>query len=77
MNRTVLSDIEELSGWRRNRLPIYIFLVMCANLLVAPAVYGATGELTRKAAYALGLLGLVTLGLAVYLFTVIFQLERF
>lgn len=77
MNSRLRDTTEELGGWRRNRLPLQIFLVMCANLLVAPAVYGATGELTRKAAYALGLLGLVTLGLAIYLFTVIFQPERF
>jgi len=46
--------------------------------VIAPAVYAATGdEITRKAAYALGILGLVILGLAIYLFAVILQPERF
>ena len=64
--------------WQTNPLPIKLFLVMSFNLVIAPAVYAATGEeLTRKAAYALGLLGCVTLGLSLYLFVVIFQPERF
>jgi K+-transporting ATPase KdpF subunit len=64
--------------WKRNPLPIQLFLLLCLNLLIAPAVDAATGEeITRKAAYALGILGIVTLGLAMYLFVVIFQPERF
>ncbi len=64
--------------WKRNPLPIQIFFLLCLNLVIAPAVYAATGdEITRKAAYALGILGLVTIGLAVYLFAVILQPERF
>jgi K+-transporting ATPase KdpF subunit len=48
------------------------------NLVIAPAVFAATGdEITRKAAYALGILGIVTLGVAIYLFAVILQPERF
>ncbi|WP_449418756.1 K(+)-transporting ATPase subunit F [Phormidium nigroviride] len=63
---------------RRHPVPLQLFLLMCLNLVIAPAVYAATGEeITRKAAWALGLLGLVTLGLSVYLFVVIFQPERF
>lgn len=74
------SEIWEILGeqWKRNPLPIQIFLLLCLNLLLAPAVDAATGaEITRKAAYALGLLGLVIVGLSVYLFVVIFQPERF
>lgn len=64
--------------WRRNPLPIQLFFLLCLNLLIAPSVDAATGaEITRKAAYALGLLGIVTVGLGVYLFVVIFQPERF
>ena len=64
--------------WKRNPLPIQLFLLLCLNLVIAPAVNAATGEeITRKAAYALGILGLVTLGLVIYLFAVIFQPERF
>lgn len=48
------------------------------NLFLAPIVYAANGaELTRKTAYAIGLLILLTLALSVYLFFVIVQPERF
>ncbi|MDB9512369.1 K(+)-transporting ATPase subunit F [Kamptonema animale CS-326] len=63
---------------RRHPVTLQLFLLMCLNLVIAPAVYAATGEeITRKAAWAIGILGLVTLGLSVYLFVVIFQPERF
>lgn len=63
--------------WRRQKLPLAIFLVLCLNLIIAPTVYAAAGSLERRSAWALGLLGLVTLGLTVYLFIVVFQPERF
>lgn len=64
--------------WKRNPLQIQLFLLLCLNLLIAPAVDAATGaEITRKAAYALGMLGMVIAGLSIYLFVVIFQPERF
>lgn len=64
--------------WQKRPLPLQLFLVLCLNLAIAPAVQAAAGgELTRGNAYALGLLGLVTVGLAVYLFVVILQPERF
>lgn len=64
--------------WRRQRLSVGIFVLLCVNLVIAPAVYAASdGALERKYAYALGLLGLVTLGLVAYLFVVVFQPERF
>ena len=70
----LLSGIE----WRRRKLPLYAFLLLCLNLVVAPAVYAAAdGSLERRHAYALGLLGLLTFGLVVYLFAVVFQPERF
>lgn len=75
-----LSEVIEIvqEQWKRNPLPIQLFLLLCLNLLIAPAVDAATGaEITRKAAYALGVLGIVTLGLSIYLFVVIFQPERF
>ncbi|CBN58821.1 MULTISPECIES: K(+)-transporting ATPase subunit F [Kamptonema] len=63
---------------RRQPVALQLFLLMCLNLVIAPAVYAATGEeITRKAAWAIGILGLVSLGLSVYLFVVIFQPERF
>jgi K+-transporting ATPase KdpF subunit len=74
------SEMREIVSeqWKKNPLPIQLFLLLCLNLLIAPAVDAATGvEITRKAAYALGILGMVIAGLATYLFVVIFQPERF
>ena len=66
------------SRWRKQQLPLAIFLVLCLNLVIAPVVYAAAdGTLERRSAWALGILGLVTLGLTVYLFVVVFQPERF
>lgn len=64
--------------WRRQKLPLYLFLGMCFNLVVAPVVYAATDEtFGRTQAWSLGLLGLVTVGLSVYLFFVMFVPEKF
>ncbi len=66
------------SQWRRQKLPLVIFVLLCLNLVIAPAVYAAAdGGLERRYAYTIGVLYLVTLGLAVYLFVVVFQPERF
>ncbi|MBE9213205.1 K(+)-transporting ATPase subunit F [Plectonema cf. radiosum LEGE 06105] len=65
------------SEWRRQKFPLWIFLGLCLNIIVAPAVYAATPNIERTTAYALGVLGLVTVGLGVYLFAVILQPERF
>lgn len=64
--------------WQRHPIPVQLFLAMCFNLIIAPAVYAAADEdLTKKAAWGLSLLGLVIIALAIYLFVVIFQPERF
>jgi K+-transporting ATPase KdpF subunit len=64
--------------WRRQKLPLYLFLLLSLNLAIAPAVQATTGEaFSRSQAYALGGLGLVTVALSVYLFTVMFQPEKF
>ena len=64
--------------WQRHPIPVQLFLVMCFNLIIAPAVYAAANEgLTKKAAWGLSLLGLAVIGLAVYLIVVIVQPERF
>lgn len=64
--------------WHRRNVSIQLFLLMCLNLVITPAVYAATdGAIERKTIYALGLLGIVTLSLSIYLFVVIFQPERF
>jgi K+-transporting ATPase KdpF subunit len=64
--------------WHRHPIPVQLFLIMCFNLIIAPAVYAAADEsLTKKAAWGLSLLGLAIVGLAVYLIVVIFQPEKF
>jgi hypothetical protein len=66
------------SEWRRQKLPMYLFLALCFNLVVAPVVYAATSnELSRAQAWSLGLLGLGTVALSVYLFFVMFVPEKF
>lgn len=60
------------------RSSLLIFLALCFNVAIAPVVYATTNDaITKENAYALGLLGIVIAGLAVYLSVVIFQPERF
>jgi K+-transporting ATPase KdpF subunit len=69
---------EILLEWRRQKLPLYLFLGLCFNLVLAPAVFAATGgEMSRTQSYWLAALGLVTVGLTVYLFFVMFVPEKF
>ncbi len=63
---------------KRNIFPISLFFLLCCNLIFAPMIYAATGEeITRKTAWAIGVLILVTLAIAVYLLAVIFKPEWF
>lgn len=75
----ILAQIQEICiESRRQKLPLYLFLGMCFNLVVAPVVYAATGEqFSRTQAWALGILGIVTLALSIYLFFVMFVPEKF
>jgi F subunit of K+-transporting ATPase (Potass_KdpF) len=72
-------SIPELwAEWRRQKLPLYLFLAMCFNLVLAPLVYAATdGALSRSQSWTLGLLGVATVTLSIYLFFVMFVPERF
>ncbi|HEY9608851.1 K(+)-transporting ATPase subunit F [Allocoleopsis sp.] len=75
-----LSDGIELlqEQWKRNPLPFGLFLMMCLNLVIAPAVYASAGQaIERTQAWSIGILALVTVGLASYLFAVILQPDRF
>jgi K+-transporting ATPase KdpF subunit len=74
-----LENIAQMSiEWRKQKLPLYLFIALCLNLVLAPAVLAATGgELSRLQAWAIALLGIVTIGLSSYLFVVMFQPERF
>lgn len=74
-----LEEIFEIwSQWRRQKLPLYLFLALCFNLLVAPIVYAASGnEFSRTQAWSMGLLSLGAVALSVYLLFVMFVPEKF
>jgi K+-transporting ATPase KdpF subunit len=60
------------------KLTRYLLWSFAINLIFAPVVYAATGQsLSREQSYALGLLGVVTGALFIYLFVAIFQPEKF
>lgn len=60
------------------KLPIYLLSILLINLILSPLVYASTKDVLSKGqTYALGLLGLVTFSLFIYLFIVIFQPEKF
>jgi K+-transporting ATPase KdpF subunit len=62
----------------QKKVPRYLFLLLCLNLVIAPAVEASAGnDFSRHQAYALGILGLVTGTLSIYLFVVMFQPEKF
>jgi K+-transporting ATPase KdpF subunit len=64
--------------WRSRKYPTYLFLALCFNLVLAPLVLAATSNtFSTSQAYALGILGLGTVVLSIYLFVVMFQPERF
>jgi len=59
-------------------LPRLLLFASVLNLAIAPTVFAASsGTIDRATAYALGLLGMVVIGLAIYLAIVIIQPERF
>ena len=60
------------------KIAVYFLIILGLNLILSPLVQASTGGvLSRGQSYALGLLGLVTFSLFVYLFVVIFQPEKF
>lgn len=64
--------------WFKQKSPLFIFFALCLNAIIAPAVYAATGgKFEPRHTYALSALGLVILGLAIYLFDVVFRPERY
>ncbi len=75
----VIEDILAIATKLYDRkLTRYLLWSFAINLIFAPVVYAATGQtLSREQSYALGLLGVVTGGLFIYLFVVIFQPEKF
>lgn len=80
--RIISSQFEEIQQlWHqldRKPIPPSLFFVLCLNLIIAPAVQAATSnQFSRIQAYAMGMLGLLTISLSIYLFVVMFQPERF
>jgi K+-transporting ATPase KdpF subunit len=78
-NQNTIETIQNISDrLLKNSLAKVLFITITLNLIIAPVVMAASGnEITRNTAYAIGILYCVTLALSVYLFTVIFQPERF
>jgi K+-transporting ATPase KdpF subunit len=76
---TVIEDLGSISNkFYSRKLHRYLLWSSAINLILAPVVYAATGgTISREQSYALGLLGVVTLALSIYLFAVIFQPEKF
>jgi K+-transporting ATPase KdpF subunit len=73
-----LNQLPITNSFVRHKLPLVIFLVLLLNVILAPVVYAVTdGSWQRTQAYALGILGLVILGLVIYLFDVVFRPERY
>jgi K+-transporting ATPase KdpF subunit len=55
-----------------------LFWGLLLNAVIAPSVYAAVDHaITRGTAYAMGILGLIVLGLAIYLTLVIIHPEKF
>ncbi|MDX2271316.1 MAG: K(+)-transporting ATPase subunit F [Cyanobacteriota bacterium] len=66
-----------LRSWR-SLLQILSVAAVADLMIITPTVWAQSGgSLSLLQAWALGLLGLVTVALAIYLFVVIFQPERF
>ncbi len=76
---TVIEDVSAIATKLYDRKSTrYLLLGFAINLILAPAVYAATGgTISREQSYALGLLGVTTVVLSIYLFAVIFQPEKF
>jgi K+-transporting ATPase KdpF subunit len=76
---TVIEDLGSIANkFYSRRLTRYLLWSSGINLVLAPVVYATTGgTISREQSYALGILGIVTLALFIYLFTVIFQPEKF
>ncbi len=59
-------------------LPKILLSGLLINAAITPTVYAAAGNgITRSTAYAISLLGLVVLSLAIYLTVVIIQPDKF
>ncbi len=76
---SVLETLQDIWSLQRHRkLPVYLFLAIAFNLILAPLVLAATGNsFSRTQAWAVGLLLITTCALGIYLFFVMFIPEKF
>lgn len=67
-----------MSYLRLRKLPvlIFFFFLTCFNIVIVP-VYAATGKLEPRHTYAIGGLGVIILGLIIYLFDVVFHPHKY
>ncbi|MCY7367149.1 MAG: K(+)-transporting ATPase subunit F [Chamaesiphon sp.] len=79
LSPTVIEDLSAIATKLHDRKSTrYLLWSFAINLILAPVVYAATGgTISREQSYALGILGIVTVALSLYLFLVIFQPEKF
>lgn len=63
---------------RKQQFLVSTLIALGFTLAIAPVVYAASDiSLESRTTWAIGILGLVTLSLVIYLFVVVFQPERF
>ncbi|BAY93005.1 MULTISPECIES: K(+)-transporting ATPase subunit F [unclassified Tolypothrix] len=63
---------------RKQQLLLPTLMALGFTLAIAPVVYAASDvSLESRTTWAIGILGLVTISLVIYLFVVVFQPERF
>jgi len=73
-----LTNLPKYRSTTKYSIPLKLFLLVCFNLIIAPAIYAASSDgFGRSQAYALGILGIATLCFSIYLFIVMFQPEKF
>ncbi len=63
--------------WRRKKLPLIIFLGISLNIIFAPLVYANIGKFEPRHTYAIAGLSIITLGIIIYLFDVVFRPEKY
>ncbi|BAY96987.1 potassium-dependent ATPase G chain [Tolypothrix tenuis PCC 7101] len=66
------------SKLRKQQLLLSTLMALGFTLAIAPVVYAASDvNLESRTTWAIGILGLVTISLVIYLFVVVFQPESF
>ncbi|BAZ11318.1 K+-transporting ATPase subunit F [Calothrix sp. NIES-4071] len=67
-----------MSYFIRKKSPIIIFLLtLCFNVIIGTKVYAATGNLEPRHQAAIAGLGIIIIGLIIYLFDVVFRPDKY